>query len=103
MNRVEVVQGETVPIEWFFSDLGLAEATVRSSHVRVDVRGESGTEYSLNNIDGGVLADIRKQRINAVITTEHLTPGVYSVWVDVLRSNGARVRKSTHTLAVLRG
>lgn len=102
MIRVEANPGETILIEWFFTDLGLSEATVRSSHLRVDVCNDETTLQSLNNINGAVLADIRKQRIRATIATEGFAPGVYSVWVDVLRGSGARMRKNTHTLAVIR-
>ena len=102
MNRVEVTHGAIVDLEWFFSSLGVDAQSIRTSHITVEVIGERARK-TLNNISGGVVADIKRGRVKSSIKTVDNPPGVYQVWVTVLKKDRSEARNLTHTLVAIDG
>ena len=100
MIRIEATRGETIRIEWFFTNLGVNETSLRTSHITVEVRSETGKALRLNNIQGGVLANVKKKRVWADVKTGELQSGIHQVWVTVLKRDGSEARKMTHLLVV---
>ena len=100
MIRIEATRGETVRVEWFFTDLGVNETSIHTSHIAIEVRSETGRAVRLNNIQGGVLANVAKKRVWSDIKTEGLQSGVHQVWITVVKRDGSETRKLTHVVVV---
>ena len=103
MTRIEAVRGEVVQFQWHFATFGLTATNVRSTHIHVEVHKDDNLVVRLNNLDGGVTVDIRKNRIKASVKTMDFDTGLYNIWVQVLRGDGSIVRQPTHFLSVIKG
>ena len=102
MITLETRQGAIVPLTWRFADIGLDAASIRGAHISLRVTGRNAS-LTLNNLDGSIRADLKQQQVKASLDTETLRPGVYDLWLDVLKADRSQWRDCTHTLTLNSG